>query len=135
MTVFVDTAALYALLDEDDRFHEQVVAWFASVGADPDLALVTHSYVVIEATALMPPRLGGRALRVLLDDLLPAVAVAFVDEPLHRRAVSAYLAGLSRGSSFVDRVSFEFMRDQAITTAFTLDADFSDEGFTIVPST
>lgn len=133
MSVFVDTAALYALLDEDDRFHSAVAKWFRGPGADPDLELVTHSYVVVESAALVHRRLGGDALRTLLVDLIPALTVHFVDDRTHHTAVAAYLAGLQRGHSLVDRVSFETMRGEAITTAFTVDEDFTDEGFATVP--
>lgn len=131
--VLVDTAALYALLDEDDRVHERARAWFAGPGSDPALRLVSHTYVVVEAAALVHRRLGAEAVRVLLDDLVPALAVRAVDDRLHERAVAAYLAGLPRDVSLVDRVSFEVMREEAIDTAFTFDDDFRDHGFSVVP--
>ena len=133
MTAFVDTAALYALLDEDDRAHERAAAWFRGPGRDPDLSLVTHGYVVVEASALVHRRLGAAAVRALLTGLIPSLAIRFVDEDLHRTATAAYLAGLRRGVSLVDQVSFELMRIEAITTAFTVDADFRDVGFDVVP--
>lgn len=132
MTVFVDTSALFALLDEDDHYHQRAANWLSTAGRDANTLLATHSYVVVEAAALVHRRLGGDAVRVLLDAYIPAVSVLFVDQPLHRAAVAAYLAGLRRGSSFVDRVSMEFMREQRINEVFTFDADFADEGFTLV---
>lgn len=133
MTVFVDTAALYALLDEDDDEHERAAAWFRGPGRDPDLPLVTHADVVVEAAALVHRRLGPAAVRVLLTDLVPALTVRAVGAALHDRAVAAYLAGLRRGVSPVDQVSFEVMRDEVIDTAFTFDDDFVDEGFRVAP--
>jgi len=47
--VFVDTSALFALLDRDDDFHSAARSFF------PELAtrtLVTHNYVVVETIAL-----------------------------------------------------------------------------------
>lgn len=133
MTVFIDTAALYALLDEDDDEHERAAAWFRGPGRDPDLPLVTQAYVVVEAAALVHRRLGAAAVRVLLTELVPALAVRAVGAALHDRAVAAYLAGLRRGVSLVDRVSFEIMRAEMIDTAFTFDDDFLDEGFRVAP--
>ena len=133
MTVFVDTAALYALLDEDDLEHPRAAAWFRGPGSDVDEELVTHAYVVVEAAALVHRRLGARAVRVLLADLVPALTVRCVDEDLHQVSVAAYLAGLRRGVSLVDQVSFELMRADAIEAAFTFDDDFVDEGFRVVP--
>jgi predicted nucleic acid-binding protein len=129
VTTFVDTSALYALLDRDDENHPAAAAWFA--GADDDL--LTHNYVVVESAALVDRRLGTPAARVLLEDVVPAMSLVFVDESLHRAAASAYLAARRRGPSLVDRVSFELMRHRQITLAFAFDRDFRTAGFSTVP--
>ena len=71
---------------------------------------------MVEAAALVHRRLGLAAVRVLLTELVPALAVRTVGDTLHDRAVAAYLAGLRRGVSLVDQVSFEVMRDEVIDT-------------------
>ncbi|MFN8232573.1 MAG: VapC toxin family PIN domain ribonuclease [Actinomycetota bacterium] len=89
--------------------------------------------MVVETIALAQTRLGPGAVRTLLEDVLPVVEVRYPDAGLHERAVSAYLGGLGRRASFVDRTSFEMMRDERIDVAFTFDRDFRREGFTTVP--
>lgn len=132
MTTFVDTSALYALLDRDDRNHAAAAAWFA--GHDPNTDdLVTHNYVVAESAALADRRLGVDAARALLEDVLPAMSLEFVDESLHRAAISAYLAASRRGPSLVDRTSFELMRHRGIGVALAFDRDFQTAGFATVP--
>lgn len=133
MTTFIDTSALFALIDESDPTHDKALAWLEDVAANHDEPLLTHSYVVNEAIALVHARLGTSAVRMLIDDVFPAFEIRFVDEELHRRAIVAYLAGLSRRVSFVDRTSFELMRAERIRRAFTFDGDFDDEGFEVVP--
>lgn len=133
MKTFVDTSALYALLDADDDNHAAAANWFAGPGAAPADVLVSHSYVVVESAALVQHRLGTLAVRDLFDALLPVVTVAFIDAALHARAAAAYLAGLDRRVSFVDRVSFQLIRDTSLDQAFAFDRDFSNEGFTLVP--
>jgi hypothetical protein len=64
---------------------------------------------------------------------LRSISVAFVTQDLHSRGVSAYLASLAPGTSLVDLVSFEYMRDEHLTTAFAFDRDFSGQGFVLVP--
>jgi len=133
MTTFVDTSALYPLLNADDDDHAAAAGWLGGPGSDPAEELVTHSYVVIETTALVHRRLGGDAVRAFLEHLLPTIGVVYVDEPLHRAATSAFLASLRRRPSLVDWVSFEMMRNGGIEQAFAFDRDFETQGFRTVP--
>lgn len=131
MSVFVDTSALYAVLDRDDDNHVGAAEAFSSL-LDRESAL-THGYVVVESTALVQRRLGMEAVRALVDDLLPALELVFVDESLHRAAVAALLAADVRDVTFVDRVSFELMRNRGVTEALAFDDDFARQGFTLLP--
>lgn len=133
MNTFVDTSALYALLDADDENHDAAAAWFTGDGFG-ETALVTHSYVIVETAALVHHRLGTRAVREFFDGLVPAIDVTYVAAELHARAVAAYLGGLNRRVSFADRVSFQMMRDERIERAFAFDRDFRTEGFSLAPS-
>jgi predicted nucleic acid-binding protein len=133
MTTFVDTSALFALVDEGDPEHDRALAWLEGIVLDQDEALLTHSYAVTETIALVHARLGGSAVRMLLDDVVPALEVRFVDEELHGHAVTAFLAGLDRRVSFVDRTSFELMRSEGVRRAFAFDGDFAKAGFETVP--
>lgn len=134
MTTFVDTSAFYALLSVDDADHDRAATWLDTVAADTDEQLVTHNYVVAESIALIHRRLGAAVVRTFVDHLLPVCDVRFVDLQLHERAIAAYLAGLRRGSSFVDTTSFQLMRSENIGRAFAFDRDFTAEGFGTVPS-
>jgi len=133
VTVLVDTSALFALLHRPDRNHAAAANWLAGPGQDSGEALLTHSYVVVESVALAQRRLSSEALGALLLDLLPIMSIVFVDEALHRSAVSALLASGSRGPSLVDWVSFELMRHHGIRQAFAFDRDFRTAGFVTVP--
>lgn len=132
---FIDTSAVYALLDEDDESHPAAAEWMRGEGAEEDRLLVTHTFVAVEAAALVPRRLGTDAAKVLLDVWFPAVSVSPVDADLYRAGTIAYRAGLQRGTSLVDHVSFEYMRTHGIRQCFGFDADFRDEGFELVPGT
>jgi predicted nucleic acid-binding protein len=133
VTELVDTSALFALLDADDANHERARAHLAAVLADGE-ALLTHEYVLVETIALVQRRLGLGPLRRFLDDLLPSIEVAWVDEALHVEAREALLAADQRGVSLVDRVSFLVMRRHGVRRAFTFDADFAAAGFEVVPT-
>jgi len=75
---------------------------------------VTHSYVLVETSALVHRRLSASAVRDLFDAFIPAMTVMFVDAALQARAAAAHLAGLRRRVSFVDRVSFQQIRDMGL---------------------
>ena len=125
MRVFVDTSALLAILDEDDRSHGEAADTFRSLLASADL--ITHNYVLVECLALVRRRLGTAAVAQLSDGILPAIETIWVDEAVHRAALAAHRAVGS--ASLVDHVSFEVMRREKLDTAFTFDADFETQGF------
>jgi uncharacterized protein len=124
--VFVDTSALFALLDEDDRHHQEAVATFSWLSTRAEL--LTTNYVEVEALALAGRRLEPAAAMRLIDAILPVVRRVWVDETLHSAAIAA-LRSSSSSISLVDRVSFEFMRAEGIETAFAFDSDFDANGF------
>jgi predicted nucleic acid-binding protein len=130
VSVFIDTSALFALLDADDDHNARAVATFPSLDRTE---LVTTSYVVVECTALVERRLGRDLARALLRDVLATTRIVWVDEPLHRAAASAYLAARRMDVSLVDYASFEVMRREKIARAFVFDRHFADAGFDVIP--
>lgn len=132
MTVFIDTSALLAVLNELDPDHHRADATWADL-LDDGQALRTHSYVAVETAALVQHRHGMDGARALHTEVLPALSVRFVEPELHSRAVTALLAANRRSVSLVDWTSFELMREEGITEAFAFDDDFVDQGFTVRP--
>jgi uncharacterized protein len=130
VSVFVDTSALVAILAEDDPNHARAASIFGSLPRDS--APVTHSLVVGEAAVLCQARLGLDAVRELADALLPVIEIAWVDEPLYRRAMTALLAARRRRVSLADWTSFELMRERGLTHAFAFDAHFAEQGFELL---
>lgn len=132
MTLFVDTSALYALIDHSEPRHAQATASLQEQ-AESGRRLTTHDYVAVETSALVQRRLGMRAVHVLHEHLLAAIDVRSVTESARDAAVTALLASERRGVSLVDWVSFEVMRRQGLEVAFAFDEDFAAQGFTVVP--
>lgn len=132
MSIFVDTSALYALLDRDDAQHPAARSAFGHLLDREEL--LTHSYVIVEAIALVQRRLGSDAVRALAEDLLPALTTTvWVDETAHAAALSALISALPSDVSLVDRVSFHVMRELGIDRAFAFDRDFAAAGFRTIP--
>jgi predicted nucleic acid-binding protein len=129
VTWFVDTSALFAVLDADDRNHAAAQrAWRAALESGE--ALLTSSYVVVETSALVQQRLGLVALRTLCNDVLPVLQIHWVLEEEHQAATAALLAAARRKLSLVDCVSFQLMRRRGVAQALAFDRHFREEGFT-----
>ena len=129
--VFVDTSALFALLVETDENHEAARTVVPSL-RDQHADLVTSSFVVLETVTLLQSRIGIAAVRILYRDLLPLLKVAWIDEDLLHRAMSALLASSRRRVSLTDWSSITLMRERGIAHAFAFDDDFARQGFELV---
>ena len=133
MTVFVDSSALYAVLDADDVRHDAAADTLRGLVAAHE-ALVTNNYVVVETAALAQHRLGRNGVRTLLQDLVAALEVVWVDEGTHASCVAALLAAPGARISLVDYTCFDVMRQRHVERAFAFDRDFARAGFQLVPS-
>lgn len=132
--IFIDTSALYAVLDRDDRFHRPAKeAWTALLAGDDEEPLTTTNYVLVEAFALVQSRLGVAALRVLADDVLPAIRTTWVTNEDHHAAVQMVLTAARRRLSLVDCSSFHVMRRLGARAAFCFDEHFAEQGFEPLP--
>lgn len=132
MALFVDTSALYALMDADDSLNSAAGAEWVSLLSGGE-TLVTSNYVLVETFALVQRRLGMAAAARLQTDVVPVLDVQWVDESIHRSAIGALLIAGQRGLSLVDCVSFEVMRARGLERVFAFDADFATAGFSLIP--
>ena len=133
MNLFVDTSALFAIMDADDGNHRAAFAVWQGLLAGRD-TLHTSNYVIVETVALLQNRIGLDAVRSFTADILPIVAVAWVDEGIHRSAHHALLVAGRRQVSLVDCVSFDLMRRLDVDRAFCFDPHFAEQGFTVLPA-
>lgn len=128
MSVYIDTSALYAVLDHDDQYHTAAKASWRNL-LQEDVPLISSNYVLIEASALIQRRLGQKALQVFLEDIVSVLQIQWVDESIHRAAVQMILRGRSRSLSLVDCTSFVVMRQLGLNMAFAYDKHFQLQGF------
>ncbi len=126
--VFVDTSALYALLDAGDASHRRARALFQRL-REREALLVTTSYVLVETCALVTRRLGLAALRDFREALAPLLEVVWVGSSLHEAALDLLLDRRRTTLSLVDAVSFLTMHREQIDEAFAFDRHFDEEGF------
>ena len=125
--IFIDTSAFFALADRADAAHRKSKAILAKLVRENE-QLFTHNYIVVETAALLHRRLGAKSAIRFLDDMT-RFPVTWVDADLHEQAARAFAQGKSTAVSFVDRISFALMRQEAVRTAFAFDDDFRRAGF------
>jgi predicted nucleic acid-binding protein len=133
VSLFVDTSALFALLDGDEPRHPDVVAVWQSVTGD-ERTLYTSNYVLVETLALIQRRLGLEAVHGFADAIVPLLQPVWIDEELHAAALASLFTAAQRGLSLVDCTSFELMRRLGLTDVLALDTDFARQGFNLLPS-
>lgn len=131
MNVFVDTSAFYAVLSRTDANHGMALQDWNRLLDDQSARFYTSNYVIVETCSLLRNRLGDKAVRSFLENLLPVAMVLWVDQKAHTAATEAMLVHGRNGPSLVDCSSFALMRDAGITNALAYDKHFAGQGFSI----
>ncbi len=129
--LFVDTSAWFAYANRKDPQHSRVGE---TLRVFPGRLIITN-FIFDETISLCLYRLGHQAARsvgsVLLDpDEVDMVHITIEDE---RAAWELFCNRGDQRYSFTDCTSFVLMRRLGLTNALALDADFSAEGFAVVP--
>ena len=130
---FVDTSALYALIDRKDAHHpamvERVQRRLGSRGR-----LVTTDYVVCEALNLANARAGHHVgVRILeLIERSTAIRVEWIGSLRFEATKIFYRRHSDHRYSFTDCSSFVIMRELRISDVLTTDEHFTEAGFEIL---
>lgn len=132
MVIFMDTSALFALVNTQDGFHEIAKRQWQNVLENDD-TLVCTNYVIVESISLIQRRLGMDFISALQIKILSLIETEWMDETQHETALDVFLAANRRQLSLVDCSSFETMRRLKIETVFTFDEHFREQGFTVIP--
>ena len=132
MMIFIDTSALYALMDADDRNHERARdAW--AQWLDQPIQFLTSNYVLLESLALIQHQLSIQAARQFDEELMPVLRVHWIDAELHATALKMVLAIGQRDLSLVDCTNIELMRRLGHRTIFAFDRHYPEQGLTQLP--
>src|SRR5260370_37165578 len=93
MIAFVDTSAIYAVLDRDDKNHPAArVTWERLLAGDA--ILVTSNYVLVETCALVQHRLGLEAIRAFQQLIAPLLTIEWISQAQHDSAMAAVSASV-----------------------------------------
>ena len=131
MSVFVDTSAFIAIVNETDRRHRQARRIWTEL-VEMERELITTNYVILETISLVQRRLGMPYLHTFLANTMPFLRVEWVTEQLHRESIDVLLAADRRHLSLVDCVSFATIRRAGLMTVFAFDRHFDEQGFDVL---
>lgn len=132
MVIFVDTSALFALINSNDEFHRQANDHWKLLLNKKD-SLFSNNYVILESISLIQRRYGMEWIHALQTEVLSLIEIAWVDESQHQAAVNTFLKSNRRKLSLVDCSSFETMHRLGLETVFAFDEHFHEQGFKVIP--
>ncbi|MCX6089259.1 MAG: PIN domain-containing protein [Candidatus Atribacteria bacterium] len=128
MDVYVDTSAFLAVLNQDDDLHPIAKSqWWKLL--ETEARLVVNSFVLIESCALIQKRLGVEALKTFIRDIQPLLYIDWVDEITFPPSTHILFNTNNQNLSLVDCSSFITMTRLKISTVFTFDAHFTQQGY------
>lgn len=137
MRLFLDTSALIALEDTDDRDHSAAFEYREKIrqGDTVFRRLYTSNYVLDETLTVLRLRCGHRIAVTFREAMEQsrAVAILWIDKAIEGQGWKIFRKHEDKDYSFTDCTSFALMEREAIRAAFTFDGHFSQYGFESVP--
>jgi uncharacterized protein len=119
---FVDSSAIVALVDRNDRSHEAAVAAYRDL-LEAGYRLFTTNFVIAETVSLLAEGAGPDIARQWLRD--HRLTIYHVDAEDEQRARVRVIASRSeRGLSYTDAISAVVMERLGIADAFAVDRNF-----------
>lgn len=132
MSIFIDTSAFLAILNEEDKFHQLAKTTWQEIN-NSDEYLICSNYVIVETISLLQNRFGIEALRIFEHEVQPIINVVWISQSIHHTGMIVVLTTNHRKLSLVDCTSFEIIRNLHAEQVFTFDPHFSEQGFNVVP--
>lgn len=130
--IYVDTSAFLAIVNADDHYHDSALQTWKDLIRNNE-RLLCNNYVLVESIALIQRHVDMKAVSILHNDIIPFMEIEWFDEKLHNAVVNIALAANRRQISLIDHSSFDTMRRHGVSTVFTFDEHFREQGFTLVP--
>ena len=133
MTCFVDTSAFAALYDRKDTHHCEAKQIWATLRCQ-NATLYTSHDIVAETIILVRRRIGFHQAVVCGNDIWESTVLEILrsDSRQDREAWELFQKYQDKELSFVDCLSFVFMRGLRIRQAFSFDNHFAQIGFELL---
>ena len=129
--IFLDTSAVLALLNTQDKFHETALKALETIDNNGE-TLLTHNYLIVETVALVQRRIGLDSAIAFERDAQDSMQTHWITESDHHLAIERWRQHNTRRLNLVDCMSFVVMEMYGCDTAFAYDSDFETEGFRLV---
>ncbi len=125
--IFVDTSYLWAILDEGDILHARASAWEMTV-SEP---LITTEYVLWELVNAFSQPAHRLKVHPAFDliQASPQWHIVAANQLLFDEGILKHRSHRDKEWSLTDCISFNVMRERAITRALTHDHHFEQAGF------
>ena len=133
MKCFVDTGGFAALYHRTDSYHAKAKTIWAFL-REKQALLYTSRDVLSETLTLVRRRTGIQQALICGEDLWasPVLEILRPDARQDQEAWDLFRKYHDKDLSFVDCLSFVFMREYRIHQAFTFDRHFTQAGFEMV---
>jgi len=136
LKIFIDTSALIAYYNADDRHHGEAAEVMDRIksGDIPLTRFYISDYIFDETVTFMECVLKSHQLAWEVGEALlqsPFTTTLRIDEEVFKEAWIRF--GEMQGVSFTDCSSFVVMERNGITHTFTFDKHFKEIGFKIIP--
>lgn len=125
--VFLDTSAIYALINKKDPSHKKVEDFLKNFTG----SLFVTNYVFDEIITLIRARLGHEKAVFVGNILLksPQIEKIWVTPDDEKKAWELFVSRSDKSYSFTDCTSFVVIKRIKIKNCLTLDSHFRQEGF------
>ncbi len=136
MKIFIDTSALIAYYNADDKYHSEASEVMKKIkqGEISLTCFYLTDYIFDETITFIERVLGNHELALKVGEALqtsPYTTMIQVDEEIFREAWSFFKQ--NKGYSFTDCTSFQAMKKHSLNHAFTFDQHFRKAGFKTIP--
>lgn len=131
--IFVDTSALIALGDRNDKNHKKAVKFFRETIKTTRFVIPKH--IIVEYIDGVTKRIGKKEAMERLDNILSSKLVIIQHDKLKdwEKAIEYFFKYSDQEIDLTDCLSFAMMERLDLRTAFTFDSDFKTHGFEVVP--
>ena len=135
MSLLIDTSALVAARNADDKNHNKALDIMTKALKGEFDKLYISDYIFDEAVTIAYIRTGNKnfANDIGIFARTKPIIFRFIEPVDFERAWELYLQFQDKNFSFTDCTSFVIMRENSIKKACTLDDHFRAAGFSVFP--